>query len=247
MLDVDPDHGGQDSLDRLVYLILAELEERHQGKRTLQDSTAQDGWPDRGVYFFFEPGELRSDQKTPRVVRVGTHALRPRSGTSIWGRLAQHRGTTGGSLPGGGNHRGSIFRLHVGTALIQRDGLTNEATRTWGIGGSAPRATRSVEFGLEKAVSDHIRQLPLLWVDVPDPSGPDSARGMIESNMIALLSNLGREAINPASPAWLGRFADRQAVRDSHLWNVNHVDGAYDASFLDVLEHRVAQTSSARR
>jgi hypothetical protein len=34
-------------------------------------------WPRRGVYFFFENGEMRSETGTgPRVVRVGTHAMR---------------------------------------------------------------------------------------------------------------------------------------------------------------------------
>ncbi len=43
----------------------------------------------------------------PRVVRVGTHALKAGSQSTLWGRLAQHRGQ---GNTGGGNHRGSIFR-----------------------------------------------------------------------------------------------------------------------------------------
>ena len=69
-------------------------------------------WPKRGVYFFFKPGETRRDG-TPRVVRVGTHALKTGSGTSLWDRLSKHRGNLAGRSPGAGNHRGSIFRLHV--------------------------------------------------------------------------------------------------------------------------------------
>lgn len=97
------------------YALLAELEERVGGKRMLENCNGRTDWPHRGVYFFFEEGEYREDGKTPRVVRVGTHALGP-SRPTLWGRLSQHRGTDGGSTPGGGNHRGSIFRRHVGAA-----------------------------------------------------------------------------------------------------------------------------------
>ncbi len=107
-------------LDRF-YETLAEVEAVHDGTRRLVGCSGRMDWPQRGVYFFFEDGELREDGFTPRVVRVGTHALRP-SKSTLWGRLSQHKGSEGGSMPGGGNHRGSIFRLHVGTALLEQDG-----------------------------------------------------------------------------------------------------------------------------
>jgi hypothetical protein len=76
-------------------------------------------WPKRGVYFFRELGENRSDTgEGPRIVRVGTHALKSGSQTKLWTRLSQHKGQPS---TGRGNHRGSIFRLIVGTALIKRD------------------------------------------------------------------------------------------------------------------------------
>ena len=103
-------------LDRF-YDLLTRLEKVNGGKRQVARGHGQMDWPKRGVYFFFEDGELRADGTTPRVVRVGTHGLRKSSAT-LWSRLSQHRGTVGGSMPGGGNHRGSIFRLHVGTALL---------------------------------------------------------------------------------------------------------------------------------
>jgi hypothetical protein len=56
------------------YALLGRLEEALGGSRTLADCHGRMGWPQRGVYFFFEPGELRRDG-TRRVTRVGTHAL----------------------------------------------------------------------------------------------------------------------------------------------------------------------------
>jgi hypothetical protein len=67
------------------------------------------------------------------VVRVGTHALKAGGSTTLWGRLSTHRGQL---RSGGGNHRGSIFRLIVGTALIARDG---HKFPTWGEGSSAAK------------------------------------------------------------------------------------------------------------
>src|SRR5690242_13971991 len=95
------------------YEILGTLEKKVGGKRTLAECDGRMPWPRRGVYFFFEPGEVRSDSGGgPRVVRVGTHALANGSTTTLWRRLSQHRGS---KRSGGGNHRGSIFRLLVGT------------------------------------------------------------------------------------------------------------------------------------
>lgn len=90
---------------RRFYDILKMLEGRQGATRTLSESASRD-CPQRGVYFFFEPGEQRSGSGDgARVVRVGTHALKPGSNTKLWTRLSQHRGAL---RSGGGNHRGSI-------------------------------------------------------------------------------------------------------------------------------------------
>jgi hypothetical protein len=50
-------------------------------------------WPARGVYFFREAGESRSDTgEGLRVVRVGTHALKAGGSTTLWSPLSTHRG-----------------------------------------------------------------------------------------------------------------------------------------------------------
>lgn len=87
------------------YENLKALESRQGATRTLSESASRN-CPQRGVYFFFEPGEQRSGSGDgARVVRVGTHALKPGSNTKLWTRLSQHRGAL---RSGGGNHRGSI-------------------------------------------------------------------------------------------------------------------------------------------
>ncbi len=228
----------REDLDRFYHL-LDVLSQRLGGPRLLRDCGGRDGWPERGVYFFFEDGEMREDGRRPRVLRVGTHALSGSSRTTLWKRLAQHRGTLSGSRAGGGNHRGSVFRHHVGTALLARDGYPEDVRRAW----ASPRADgriRDIEHRLERAVSEHIRRMPFLWLAVPDAPGREGDRGYLEANAIGLLSNYGREPIDPPSAGWLGRWAESPKVRESGLWNVNHAEQGYDPAFLDVLERYVS-------
>ena len=219
-----------DDLKRF-YSSLALLEKRLGGASRLSGCTGRMKWPARGIYFFRETDEVRADSGNgPRIVRVGTHALKTGSKTKLWTRLRQHKGV---ARSGGGNHHGSIFRLIVGAALIEKDGLNYP---TWGKGDTAPPEIRKLEQPLERMVSTVIGDMPFLWLAVEDEAGPDSLRGYIERNAIALLSNYGRHPIDqPSSTSWLGHHCNREKVRASGLWNSNHVNEDYDPAFLDVL------------
>ena len=222
------------------YALLATLEDTLGGARQLSACTGRMDWPRRGVYFFREHGESRSlGERNARIVRVGTHALRNGAGTTLWTRLAQHRGTASNQ---GGNHRGSIFRLIVGSALLARNG---EVHPTWGVGKSGSRHIRKNEHSLEMAVSDVIGRMPFIWLPVDDRPGPDSNRGYIERQAIALLSNYERQPLDPPSAKWLGAFCPSERVRKSGLWNQRHVDECYDPGFLDTLDSYIeGQTAS---
>jgi hypothetical protein len=227
----------EQSIDRF-YAILYELELKLSGKKKLSSCTGRMNWPKRGVYFFFEDGETRENGE-PRVVRIGTHALKCDSKTTLWKRLSQHRGNLRGTQPGGGSHRVSVFRLHVGTAIIARAGLE---VPTWSVGNSADANVRYGEYPIEKKVSGYISQMPFLWLNIDDEPGPSSNRGYIERNAIALLSNHDKKPqIDPPSPRWLGNFARPKEIRESGLWNVKHVDEIYDPGFLDILRSHVTE------
>jgi hypothetical protein len=214
--------------DRL-YSILEELAGRVGGPRRLRDCTAASGWPTYGVYFFFEDGETRAGTDVPRVVRVGTHALTATSRTTLWHRLAQHRGHIGGTNPGGGNHRGSVFRQHVGTALLATGVWPPEVQQSWRQP-KVDKTQREAERPLELAVTAHIAAMPMLGLDVPNRGD----RGFIEVNAIALLSQRAG-GVDPPSRRWLGRNATSPKVRTSGLWNSNHVDNRYDPALLDLI------------
>lgn len=67
--------------------------------------------------------------------------------------------------------------------------------------------------------------MPFLWLAIEDEASPDSLRGYIERNAIALLSNFGKEPrLDPPSAKWLGNFCKNERVRRSGLWNDRHVD-----------------------
>jgi hypothetical protein len=229
------------------YAVVAELRERLGGVRHLRDCSGSQPWPIRGVYFFLEPGQERTTSGSGlRVVRVGTHAISSGSTTTLWNRLSQHRGVT---RSGGGNHRGSIFRLLVGEALIRREGLD---VRSWSVGSSRSEAAarlgvpqeeiRDWEAVVELAVSRVIRDMPFLWLNVDDAPGPGSMRALIERNAIALLSNSDRAPVDAPSEGWLGLHSGRERVRRSALWNNNFTDERYDPSFIDELARAVASS-----
>lgn len=225
-----------------LYRLLADLEDRIGGKQRLGDCTGYMDWPERGVYFLFSHDEHIDTGDQHRLTRIGTHAVSAGSGTSLWNRLRTHRGANSGTYGGGGNHRGSVFRKRVGEALIERHDLHDEYPY-WGEGSSADRDRRLDEHEHEQRVSERIRDLPFLWVDIDDEPGPDSDRAYIERSAIALVSNFQKESLDSRRDDWLGRHSPRKEIRDSGLWNINHVEETYDPAFLDRVAEAVEDTT----
>jgi hypothetical protein len=237
-----------DDLIRL-YQILDKLETSSGGKRFLAQLASSGSWPRRGVYFFFEPGEVRTGSgQGPRLVRIGTHALGVGARSTLHQRLRQHAGKSSGF---GGNHRGSIFRLLVGEALIARGDCST--CPSWGVKGDINKATQvlgveraalaAAEAPVEAAVSAFVGRLPFLWLSIEDDPGPGSLRGLIERNAIALASGLHEPVIDPPSPTWLGLYSGRDKVRRSGLWNQRHVNEKHVPNFLDLLEAAIERNA----
>lgn len=224
------------------YSLMNTLAEGVGGPRFLSDCTAKSGWPSRGVYFFMESGEDRAGKDhEPRIVRVGTHAVSKGSRTKLWDRLSTHKGP---EKTGIGRQRSSIFRFLVGTALIERD---HRVLPSWYDGGTTvPKEVLDNERFMEMAVSDVIRGMPLLWLAVEDAAGRESLRGYIERNSIALLSNYGKDPIDPPSESWLGHHCKRERVRLSGLWNQRHVQDEYEPEFLDTLARLIGEMEVPR-
>ncbi len=225
-------------IDRL-YKIVRELESSVGGKRLMSECIGKQQWPKRGVYLFFEPGEQRINTSESRVVRVGTHGVSIGSKATLWNRLRTHRGTGFGL----GNHRSSIFRLHVGAAISFRDADIKVAS--WGVGQSADVSIRKPEEALERKVSAYIGAMSVLWLAVDDVAGPSSDRAYIERNLIGLLTGKAGPT-DPPSSEWLGRFSPDERIRRSGVWNLDFLEYSYSADFLDVLDEYVLITTGRR-
>jgi hypothetical protein len=230
-----------DHLNRF-YALLEGLERLPAQGVSLAELRA-DTLPERGVYFFREPGEVRAaDASVLRVVRVGTHAVSAGSRATLYARLRQHRG----QMDGGGNHRGSVFRRHVGAALLSRWDVAREGLEHWGADADPTHLRGVAEHAHEQRVSRYLGRMRVEWVEIPDEPGRQSLRAYIERNSIALLSN-GRSPLDPPSAEWLGHYSPAQAIVESGLWNVRHVDDRYDPGFLDVLSSLVGAVRTGTR
>jgi hypothetical protein len=222
------------------YTLMRQLYVGQSAGRLVGESTGKLDWPKRGVYFLLEPGErLMTKRFRPlgdRIVRVGTHGVSVGSKATLWNRLSTHRGATAGS----GNHRSSIFRLHIGAALMRRSPELWYAPQ-WGVGQSAGRSIQETEVVLERAVSEVLGQMRLLWLNVPDDPSPSSDRAYIERNAIGLLS---RYAVihGGQNSTWLGRFSKQINISLSGLWNLDHLFYRPDPAFCDVLAKYVDVT-----
>ncbi len=185
--------------------------------------------PERGVYFFFELGEYRRGRQELRVTRVGTHAVSQNAKSTLRGRLRTHAGTAALA----GSHRSSIFRLHVGAAL-QHQG--DQSIQTWGkgSGGVADAETRVAEAPLEVEVSRYMRRTRVLLVEIADTPSARSDRSFVERNSIGTLSTAGR-AIDPPSEGWLGNCSPRPEIRQSGVWNLDHLYSQVNPAFISTL------------
>jgi hypothetical protein len=127
----------------------------------------------------------------------------------------------------------------VGEAMLRSGTYPEGIAGTWGVGNNAPKDVRQTEFPLERDVSKFVGQMPFLWIEIPDAPSVDSDRAYLERNCIALLSNFGKHVIDAPSPNWLGLKSGERTIRESGLWNTNHVDGTYSDDFLDRLREYV--------
>ena len=184
-----------------------------------------------GVYFLFKQREVRQNGR-PRVVRVGESAiLRSRL-------LNQHlNGTHRDNRYDNHGLRSSVFRHHIGLALIMRHKLSQrqdtleEGSKTWfRLKKSEPsnEVERDFDQRVESRVTQVLRAMSVAWVVTSNAARIERKR--IERNLIGLLSS----ADSP-STAWLGSWHSHEKIRGSGLWNIEHVGGNYDSDTIGLL------------
>lgn len=235
------------------YNILKKLEQK-TGTRKLSQCDGTMNWPERGVYFFMEDGEERRESgQGQRIVRVGSHAVTVTSKTTLWDRLKAHKGPN--FKRSDSASEGTVFRCLIGTSFIMKK--YNIRCYSWWLpscifcnqASNQPEDDKETGLDIEKFVSDYIRKMPFLWLEVDDENDRNKGvelRKYIEENSIALLSNYEKpEIIDAPSEKWLGNYyPDRiglDRVKKSGLWNQDEVNENYDPEFLYKLETLVNQ------
>lgn len=156
--------------------------------------------PANDVYIFFEAGETieTADGIVDLIVRVGTH----RADGRFPGRIPNHAR---------GNRRGSVFRRHVGGALLSRTTPNDPLLIPW-----LDPAVRNVP-DVEQFVSRTMRdRLSFVAIRVDDAS----ERLLLERRLIALLA---QHPLGAPSSSWLGHHAVNPLIGQPGLWNTQGV------------------------
>jgi hypothetical protein len=163
--------------------------------------------PIDGVYVFFERGEILrlGEHQLQRIVRVGTH----REDGRLRMRIRQHYGAVR-SL--NGNKNGSVFRKHLGGAVLRRANPADHRLREW-------LAQGGMSFPeVEEAVSRLLREnFTFACFSVPTWK----ERQLLERGLVALLAQF---PLAEPSSSWLGHHAESPIIRCIGLWNTQHID-----------------------
>jgi hypothetical protein len=160
-----------------------------------------------GIYIFFERGELVNlgGQSFDRIVRIGTH----KGDSRFPGRIRQHYGNKN-SLSG--NKNGSVFRKHVGGALLRQKGPADPRLKDW-LTQDGP-TFREVEENVSQTLRDNFT-FSCFRVDTKED------RLCLER---ALIAQLAQYPLGSACDSWLGRHADSGKIRQAGLWNTQQID-----------------------
>lgn len=191
------DHNTQ--ITHRIYALVQSLD-RHNHE------TKPAALPPNGIYFFFEQGEtVRWRSATiDRIVRIGTHKKDGR----FKKRIRQHYGNVN-SLRG--NKNGSVFRKHLGGALLRKASLKDLRLNDW-----LKKGGRSY-LEVEELVSRRLRENFTFCCFLVDSL---EERDFLERGLIALFS---QHPIGRPSTKWLGKNAANEKIVQSGLWNTQHI------------------------
>ena len=185
--------------------------------------------PANGIYFFYEKGEhCNHEGERPRIVRVGTH----RDG-NFQSRIAEHflfderkmTFTQDQSAP----HERSIFRKHIGRALLSRVGdpyLTVwEMDFTTRESRERNRHVRDIskEVAVEREITQVLRaNFSFRCIEVADQRLRMGSEGLER----ALIGTLASCALCGPSAGWLGNYSPKPQIRKTGLWLIQHLKAA---------------------
>lgn len=163
----------------------------------------------------FEEGE--TFQGLDRIVRVGTHD----GDGNLYKRLKEHYVNE--------NKDRSIFLKRVGSAILAK----NKAPylHVWEVDTTTPENKNKVQAQLNPAHKQQITQQAVAYIRkkisfvVFEIKLEDGKRTDWERRIIATLSKAAKDGFLKPSENWLGNFSPDPKVRQSGLWQSQHLDG----------------------
>lgn len=167
--------------------------------------------PRNGIYILFERGEKAHGGD--RIVRIGSH----RGDGRLVSRLDEHFINE--------NKDRSIFRKNIGRALLAKN--KDEFLDKWDMDRTSRKAKESYwiyadnekQAIIESEVTAIIRK-NFSFSLVQIKTG--GTRKLFEARLIATIAKCNDY---PPSDNWLGSYSPIKKIRDSGLWNVQHVGG----------------------
>ncbi len=186
-----------------------------------------EGLPRNGIYFFYEDGETWGHGgELPRIVRVGTH----RQG-NFRSRIADHfligRKIELSRMRPAPKDR-SIFRKNLGRAILNQS--RSKYVKTWEVDFTTRTnrehkgALRNLELEakVEAEITEVLRtRFSFRFVEVREEDARLGSKGL-EAKLIGTLSRCGTCT---SSENWLGRHSPVRKIRESGLWQVQHLGG----------------------
>ena len=194
-----------------------------ESSRLITYPFSTDTLPDNAIYFLYENGEFNGHGNDPRIVRVGTH----RDG-NFKSRICEHfipKGLTFDKYKPAPKDR-SIFRKNIGRAIINK--TRPEYLPIWEIdfmtsGNRSHSDKRDMNFEqeIEGKITDILRsQFSFRYIEIQDQKDRMGKDGL-EGRLIGTLSHCS--ACCP-SAQWLGRYSPKEAIKNSGLWLVQHLN-----------------------
>lgn len=165
--------------------------------------------PENGIYILFEKGEKAHG--IDRIVRIGTHT----GNNKLKSRLKEHFVKK--------NKNRSVFRTHIGTCFLNKK--NDSYWKIWDRNMTKKedrekyndRINMEKEKNMEERVTKYIQDnFSFVVFKVDD----ENKRCEIESKIISTVS-----LCNECRPSenWLGLFSTKDKIRQSGLWNIQHL------------------------
>jgi hypothetical protein len=198
---------------------------RQRGETFLLRELSDQSLPERGVYIFIDRNERNVFGDGYRIVRIGTHGVSRGSKSTLRDRLRNHMGPSQGA----GGHRGSVFRLHVGRAMLEAQPQGWGALPTWGVGQQASKDILEGELAHERLVTKYLGELEVFILPINDEPSKNSLRAKVETQLIGLMS-ADDIPIECPSTTWLGLHSPMPTIAATGLWNIRDVGRPYGPS-----------------